>query len=767
MHAQKMIKGTLDQFLWSFLRVVAFDSPHIKMQKQEFEKRYKHFLLRLRKNHPFMIPAFRMLCETKKQLTNLVNFIINDGGEGVMMRHPKSFFDQGRSNLLVKIKATRGDKEGIVVSVSKKSLCLKLPDGKLLSVPSHYVETPVAPRAGDIVTYTYQSLSSRAMPIHPTVVRIREDLAWEEVVANFLREKPPVHALNEDSMDSVATPHPFGYWTSERRKNLRKFFENFAKSFQMDPLLSETWYTIPLTKLKDVKGGASVLAHCKGGVGPTLVRLFPELGLEETKFPVKLMFHLNDVKKRRKWFDSLARERGFDALVPKNWYSFVVTKEILAQGQAVLRHHSGSFVKALVHLFPEIQLNEKKFHPKTFYQDPENRKFFFSDFAQENGFDPLVAKNWYKVPLSVISKYKGAWDIKHYYLSLTNALLILFPDIGADRAKVFKPPISNWKEKEPRRKWFEELAAEYNIDPLNAEHWYTLPGSIMNARSGGGGILRYYKGGVHKALADLFPEVEFDAVRFQKTPQNTLQDPATRKRVFLNFAKDKGFDPLVADNWYKVFSELLRYKGIAAVSNLHHGVVQALSDLFPDIGIEPHKFAITPKNYWQEKANRRKYFESIAREKGKDPLVPQTWYEIKANSLLSAKEMKGVLKYHHGSIAHAVEDLFPNLGLSSDTLSQHYPLPASFFRSAENKRRVFEKYARGNEFDPLFAENWYKVDRRDFVNFSGAQIVLADYNGSMIKGAMDLFPDIGLNTSDYRQHVSARVHETKNRKRLA
>jgi hypothetical protein len=36
---------------------------------------------------------------------------------------------------------------------------------------------------------------------------------------------------------------------------------------------------------------------------------------------------------------------------------------------------------------------------------------------------------------------------------------------------------------------------------------------------GGGGILRYYKGGAHKALADLFPEVEFDSLRFHKTPR--------------------------------------------------------------------------------------------------------------------------------------------------------------------------------------------------------------------------------------------------------
>ena len=47
-----------------------------------------------------------MLCETKKQLTTLVHEIINDGGEGVILRLPKSIFDQGRSSMLIKIKVS-------------------------------------------------------------------------------------------------------------------------------------------------------------------------------------------------------------------------------------------------------------------------------------------------------------------------------------------------------------------------------------------------------------------------------------------------------------------------------------------------------------------------------------------------------------------------------------------------------------------------------------------------------------------------------------
>jgi hypothetical protein len=83
-YAQQLVQGSLDSIFWAFLRlflhffffgfhflflfsllcdtrirVIAFDSPHIKMQKLEFEKRYKHFLLRLRKNHPFVVSKIK------------------------------------------------------------------------------------------------------------------------------------------------------------------------------------------------------------------------------------------------------------------------------------------------------------------------------------------------------------------------------------------------------------------------------------------------------------------------------------------------------------------------------------------------------------------------------------------------------------------------------------------------------------------------------------------------------------------------------------
>jgi len=46
------------------------------------------------------------------------------------------------------------------------------------------------------------------------------------------------------------------------------------------------------------------------------------------------------------------------------------------------------------------------YKPKGYWRDLENRKRFFTELAEENGFDPLDAKKWRKVSRTVIAQKK-------------------------------------------------------------------------------------------------------------------------------------------------------------------------------------------------------------------------------------------------------------------------------------------------------------------------------------------------------------------------
>jgi hypothetical protein len=50
-------------------------------------------------------------------------------------------------------------------------------------------------------------------------------------------------------------PRPRGYWTMDGNKNVRKFLDDLAWSKNLDPLIPETWYSIPLRELRFQRRG--------------------------------------------------------------------------------------------------------------------------------------------------------------------------------------------------------------------------------------------------------------------------------------------------------------------------------------------------------------------------------------------------------------------------------------------------------------------------------------------------------------------------------
>lgn len=93
----------------------------------------------------------------------------------------------------------------------------------------------------------------------------------------------------------------------------------------------------------------------------------------------------------------------------------------------------------------------------SYWNNEQNRKSFFCDYAASRGFDPLVSNNWYTTSTDDVLAFKvstknnfmlflnikqrGAQVMKFYARNLGSALQQLFPDIGLDEDK-FKLPQS-------------------------------------------------------------------------------------------------------------------------------------------------------------------------------------------------------------------------------------------------------------------------------------------------------------------------------------
>lgn len=51
-------------------------------------------------------------------------------------------------------------------------------------------------KTGDIVTLEYNSLSRNQLPVSPIITRVREDVHWDHVVADYVRSVPHRKNLN-------------------------------------------------------------------------------------------------------------------------------------------------------------------------------------------------------------------------------------------------------------------------------------------------------------------------------------------------------------------------------------------------------------------------------------------------------------------------------------------------------------------------------------------------------------------------------------------
>jgi exonuclease V gamma subunit len=64
----------------------------------------------------------------------------------------------------------------------------------------------------------------------------------------------------------------------------RNFFEKYARDNKFDPLKAENWYKQPRDRILATKGTRSVIYYHNNSVSKALIDLFPDIGLEMSKF---------------------------------------------------------------------------------------------------------------------------------------------------------------------------------------------------------------------------------------------------------------------------------------------------------------------------------------------------------------------------------------------------------------------------------------------------------------------------------------------------
>ncbi len=163
---------------WKALRYLVFDAPK---HGGVFEERLDHLRevvgqdkLQYARMHPH--ETCRDVAHLKEELARVEAL----GGEGLMLRKPKSKYEQGRSYTLLKVKTFHDAEARVIEHVAGMgkhkgrlgALLVELEDGTRFNVGTGFSdkERENPPKVGTIITFRFQELSDGGVPRFPSYV---------------------------------------------------------------------------------------------------------------------------------------------------------------------------------------------------------------------------------------------------------------------------------------------------------------------------------------------------------------------------------------------------------------------------------------------------------------------------------------------------------------------------------------------------------------------------------------------------------------------
>ncbi|MEO8841565.1 MAG: DNA ligase [Kofleriaceae bacterium] len=193
--AMSIVRSGGQSDAWKKVTYVVFDAPEAK---GGFEDRIAHIeKVMTRAEAPYARALEHVVCKGMDHLREELVRVEQLGGEGLMLRQPKSKYAIGRSNTLLKVK-TFHDAEGTVVGHAEGSgkhkgrlgaLIVELSDGVRFNVGTGFTdaEREDPPAIGSVITFRYQELSKDGVPRFPSWVGDRIDVETPAPIATDAR----------------------------------------------------------------------------------------------------------------------------------------------------------------------------------------------------------------------------------------------------------------------------------------------------------------------------------------------------------------------------------------------------------------------------------------------------------------------------------------------------------------------------------------------------------------------------------------------------
>ncbi len=524
---------------------------------------------------------------------------------------------------------------------------------------------------------------------------------------------------------------PTGFWC--RSGNRRAFMEWLERKLRIrEP---EDWYQLTSGTVRRL-GGTTLLSRYYGHSVHTMVSDYvPWYDFKEWLFPVAPSGFWKDAANRRRYLAWLGEKLGYHEF--EDWYQLTMKDVKRNRGVTLSRMYCHPYTLLKTH-FPKYEWLEWRFSstPHNFWPDPANRRRYLEWLGNELGFQK--PEDWYHLRFSDLDK-TGGRSLRSFFGGCARIVMMHFPEYDWQPWRFDVTPDGFWPDPANVHRYLEWLAEELGFK--KPEDWYRLRCVDMTVNHGAT-LLDRNGCSVATLVAAAFPEYEWDEWKFEVTPNYFWDEPANCRRYLEWLGEQLGFKE--PRDWYRIQTrDFSNHRGETLLLKFNGSPSAVVKFGFPEYEWHEWLFNLTPRNFWDEPANCRRYLEWLGEQLGFKE--PRDWYRIQACDFSNHSGV-ALLDRFNRSPSAVVRFGFPEYEWYEWLFRS---TPRNFWGDPANARRYLEWL--GGELGFKKMEDWYQIQLGDLFANRGSGLTRPYGNApSLILKAM--MPEY-----DWKEWLFARV----------
>jgi hypothetical protein len=291
--------------------------------------------------------------------------------------------------------------------------------------------------------------------------------------------------------------------------------------------------------------------------------------------------------------------------------------------------------------------------------------------------------------------------------------------------------------------WNVQLAREslekFGRDKLgikNLDDWYSIPSSAVMT------IRRMFNGSLSKALKTLYPQHNWNPLKFSKRPRRFWCDERTQRDALESIGRLK-FGVRELDDWYRV-SVTDVISDLSFINSHYKGsLLRALRHLYPHHNWKPlqKRQLSVPRGHWMDQNTQRDALQRFGREHGVKEL--DDWYQVSATRASTA--LSFINSQYNGSLLRALRHLYPQHNWKP--LKQQQRAPRGYWSDLTAQRDALERFGR-EHLGVQRLDDWHTVSVSDVIK--NLSWINKYYTGSLLRTLQKLVPEHEWNPLRFR-----------------